>query len=279
MIYTDLWYWGLEQFKSFLLVWMRIGGLFVMMPFFGSDAIPERYRAMLSLALAAVIFPTLRSFPAPVWDNLGFFLYAALTELAIGIVMGLVVLILFGGLHFAGEQVGIHMGLSMANILDPMTEEQVSVIGQLLFFVAFMAFLAMNGHHEVLRIMRWSFDHIPPAALVYREEAVKMVSGWPDGIGPDAPGVTGFLPRMFIHGIILSAPPMLAILFVTVAMGFMARAAPEMNVFILGFAVRILIGFWILWISMDAMAAVFSDYLQRMLEDLRTLVTFFMPDV
>src|SRR5688572_24437091 len=214
----------------FLLALTRVSGMVFLAPVFGNPALPAKLKALLSILLALLFFPSLRSAgTAPAGADLGGLLLAAGGELAVGMAIGFAASLLFAGVHLAGQIVDQELGLQGANLLDPLTSETVTIAGQFKMILATLVFLLINGHHFLLSAVGDSFHAVPPLAFSPSAGAALALSD----------GLVGGLFRMAVQ---IAAPTLVTVFLVTVAIAFMARAVPEMNVFVLGFALRLAAG-------------------------------------
>jgi flagellar biosynthesis protein FliR len=237
----------------FLLALTRVSGMVFLAPVFGNPALPAKVKALLSLLLALLFFPMLRA-PVPSWD-LGTLLLAAGGELAVGMAIGFAASLLFAGVHLAGQIVDQELGLQGANLLDPLTSETVTIAGQFKMILATLVFLLINGHHLLLSAVGDSFRAVPPLAFSPSAGAALALSD----------GLAGGLFRMAVQ---IAAPTLVTVFLVTVAIAFMARAVPEMNVFVLGFALRLTAGMIVIALGVGIFV---SEFAERVVEHARAV--------
>jgi flagellar biosynthetic protein FliR len=225
------------MWQNFLLVSLRAGCLLYFCPPWDSRFIPAQIRIFsilgLSLALTPVVAPILPSFPTS-WSA-GIFL--VIREFLIGLGCGLVFRFLFAGIEMAANLVAIQMGFGMATLLDPQTQAQNTLLAELLVLLATLVFLAMNGHHALLRLLAQSFQEVP----------LEITISLPGSLFAYVPNLGRF---MFSLAVQLLAP-VLALLFLTqVAPGLVARAVPQIQVMIVGFPLTIALGFFFLSLTL-----------------------------
>lgn len=235
----------LREFLLFLLVFFRVSGLMMLAPFFGAATTPGQIKVGLSLLLAVMVFPIVPTQGLALPESIGAFVMAAVLETAVGAIIGFIASLFFAGVQLAGMLVDQELGLTLANIIDPLTNEQASVIGQLKFFLATLFFLAIDGHHQLLTAVVGSFDEIPLLGLSLSEGFYHAVTDRQ-------------VQEILEAAIRISAPTVVALLLTTIGLGFVARIAPEMNIFILSFSVRLAIGLGIVMISIPVFAYVFE---------------------
>ena len=233
--------------ERFLLVLFRVSGIMASAPFWGSSVMIPQVRIALALVLAVVVTPLLHGTYLPAGGTGTSLLLSIFLELAVGLLIGFVGTLVFVGVQFAGHLVGTDLGITLASVIDPISNEQSSVVGQFYFLLAMFVFLAMEGPYLILSALFSSFAAIPCAGLGYPERLVQEV-----GIKMCA--------QIFVTGLQLAAPVMVALFLTTVALGLLGRAVPETNIFSVGFSVRIGVGFVMMVASLPLVVA-FMRYL------------------
>jgi flagellar biosynthetic protein FliR len=216
----------IERVQVFLLIFLRISSVLFLLPVFDSRNIPIVFKIGLALGVSFLAFNTLKLNSHPL--DLKMFFAAAGGEVMLGAAIGLAVKFLFGALQLAGQMAGYQMGLGIANVLDPVSNEQVPLLGQLHTLTGLMVFLAIDAHHWLIRALVASFTAAPP---------LDFFIGTP---------LVGHLVRlssvMFITAVKVAAPVMAALLLTAIAMALAARTVPQMNVFIVAFPLKIIVG-------------------------------------
>lgn len=235
----------LAQIQLFFLIFLRVSIILVLLPIFDSRAIPPILKVGLSLAVTVLVFPLLGPAEAPLITETLPFVLGAFSELSLGIAIGLAVRLIFTGIQMAGQLAGYQMGFAVVNVMDPMSNSQVSIIAQLNYLVAVMIFLSINAHHWFLYALAESFTVIPPLNFRFGEPMVHQI-------------IT-LASDMFGIAIQIGAPVMVALLLTTVALGLVARTVPQMNVFIVAFPVKIVVGFIFIMLTLPHLA----DFLQE----------------
>lgn len=233
----------------FVLAAVRFSGLALAGPFFGSDAIPMRIRAGVAIALAAVVSPLLPPADRALIDAFRHLPHAAglvASELVIGLAVGLVFDLVLAGIAFGGHLLAQQIGFTLAEVIDPITFVESTVVGQFKQLIALLIFVGLNVHIVVIAIVIRSFSVLPPGAAVSGSRAAAAVGGPLGG-------------NIFDLGMRIAGPGMLALLLVTVAMAFIARAVPEINIFIIGFALRVIAGLGVVLLSMPFLAELFTE--------------------
>ncbi|NLK09121.1 MAG: flagellar type III secretion system protein FliR [Firmicutes bacterium] len=220
---TDIIEYGL----GFLPVLVRITGLVMAAPIFGGRGVPNQVKMGLSALIALVIYPVLAVSLPETAGMVGYgFIIAG--ELFIGICLGFAVTLVFSAIYLAGQLIDVPMGFGMVNVVDPQSGLQVPIFAQFQYILASLIFLAAGGHRALFQALSTSFILVP-------------VGGFVGGVNTTVVLFDVFV-RMFYLGIKLSLPIITGILLADVALGIVARAVPQINIFVVGFPAKILIG-------------------------------------
>lgn len=224
----DIFNFDMAQFFSFLLTLMRLSLVVFMLPFFDGNAIPRAVKAAVCLVLTFAVFPSLSltaaAFPKHPFD----IALLIFSELILGLILALAVQFIFAGIKTGGQVIGFQMGFSMINLADPTSGEQAGVTSILLYQVSFITFLAFNGHLYLIKALAESFELIPPGGLVLSATLGQLI--------------LQLSLTMFTLAIKVAAPVMVSLLLVELTLGLMGRAAPQMNLLMLGFPIKIAVG-------------------------------------
>lgn len=236
-----------------MLLWpfMRILGLMIAAPVFGNQRFSVRLRVGLALMVAIIVAPTLPPLPAVAPDSAAGLGIVA-QQLLIGLAMGFVMRMVFTAVEMAGELIGLQMGLGFAVFYDPQNSGQMPIIGQFLGLIATLAFLAANGHLMVLSMLADSFRVMPIDTQMVDPGLWKTIAGWGS--------------RILYSALLLALPVVAALLMTSLALAVLTRAAPQLNVFAVGFPITLLIGFIALLLSLPFFNPVFDRLLQDSLE-------------
>ena len=248
---------------SFLLTLFRISIVLFLLPFFGGNSIPKTVKAALVLVLTAALWPQL-SFPGAEFPGTGIGLTLMIIgEIILGLILGLLVLFLFGAVQFGGQIIGFQMGFSMVNVVDPITGTSNAVTAHFLYMCTMLTFLILNGHLALLNAVALSFEYIPPGGLL---------------ISPNlATHIFEFSNLMFVLAIKIAAPVMAALFLVDLALALISRAAPQMHVLVLGFPIKITVGFFFLGSLFTLMSIYVQDFLQQLMPLFRDLLKLGSP--
>ena len=210
---------------KFGLLLLRPGVLVISTPLFGGAFVPVPVRIGLGVMLALAMAPVVP--PPQAGGSAGLVLVVA-GEVVIGVALGLSVRILIAAAELAGHLAGFQVGFSYAAVVDPQSGVRNNVVAALYGNLAMVTFLGINGHHSLIRALASSYEALPIGAA---------------GIsGPMAPIVGHMLGLVFVTGTRLAAPVVTALLLVEIVMGLVARAAPSLNLLIVGTPVRLMAG-------------------------------------
>ena len=242
---------------QFLLPLFRIAALLMSMPIIGTQLVPMRVRLYLALAIAVVLVPGLPA--VPVVEALsGQALILIAEQILIGVMLGFVLQLFFQVFIVSGQMLAMQMGLGFASMVDPANGVSVPVLGQFFNMLVILLFLAMNGHLVVLEILTESFVTLP-------------IGGWLVGTSHFWE-VAGKLGWVLGAGLLLVLPAITALLVINLAFGLMTRAAPQLNIFSIGFPVTLVLGLVIVWLGMADILAQYQVFVSEALAMLRELI-------
>lgn len=225
------------NFQAFLLVLVRINAMIMIAPFFSSGVIPFRMKAMLSFFIALVVFPVITAGAVKIPSTMGHYYLLVLQEAMIGVFIGFLVSIVFAAFQLSGQYYAAQIGFGINEVFDPLSQVSVPVIGQLKNFIGILVFLLINGHHFMIEAVCRSFELAPT-------------------FGPGKAATAGYLKYisytfsgMFIVALKIALPIVAVSFLITVAMGVLAKAAPQMNIMMLGFPFQIFSAFILLIVT------------------------------
>lgn len=213
----------------FLLVLTRVSGMFLIAPFWGSQNIPMYFRAGIAFVITLVLFPVLdgkMAVEAPA-SLLGYAL-AVLAELFIGWLIGFVAYVALMSINMAGKIMDMQSGFAVVNEMDPTSNQQNPLIGSFLYYLTLIVFVVTNGHHMLLSALVGSFDTVPMLGMNFDGSLAMLMVDFTAGI--------------FVTGMQIAMPLTFAILLTNVSLGVLARTMPQMNIFVVGIPMQIVIG-------------------------------------
>jgi flagellar biosynthetic protein FliR len=232
-----------EFILTAFLIFVRITTVIYAAPFLGSAFFPSRIKAFFALAVTVAVIP------------------AVSLEVSIGLAMGLVGLIIFSGIQMAGSFVSLQVGLSFANIVDPQTQNQNPVIGQILTLLGTLLFVEFDGHAMYLRAMMKSFNAIPVGLVAIHEAGpvfIKMAT------------------QIFVIGVQLSAPFIVVLFLLDVTLAIFARIMPQANIFFISMPLKVLGGLLIFQAMVPKLGIAFGNYFKQLFKMLAQLLEAIM---
>ena len=249
-----------QDILSFVFVFVRVGIIFALIPFFGAEVVARRITAIIAFFLSLVLVPVVPAVEIAMESiSVITLVVLLLHELLIGLGLGLAINVIFAGVQIAGELVGFQMGFAIVNVVDPMTGVDAPVTSNLLYIVAFLLFLSFGGHHMLIK------------ALVDSYYIVPVEAGFPDQKYLLA--VLSYGAQMFLIGVKMAAPAIGVLLLLNIAFALTARAIPQMNVFLMSFPLTIAIGLFFTIVIIRMM----PPFMNRAIGDAFTFVKSAMP--
>jgi len=216
--------------SGLMTIGVRLTGLMLFAPFFGSNAIPARVKAILVLSLTVLLFPVvghqIGTYTMATWPLM------ALMEFLIGAGMGIATNLVFEAIQMAGQILGVQMGYSLVNILDPQTQVDTTVVALFYQSIVMLLFLRMDVHYWLLRAVGNSFVYLPPGST-HLSSLFTM-------------GVVRTVGEIFGLGVQIAAPVLSATLVADVVLGLLGKASPQLPLMVLGPAVKSILGIFIL---------------------------------
>ncbi len=217
------------EIVRFMIVLLRISGIMILAPFFSSQSIPVYVRIAFSLVASLVLAPSLPLSTLPAELTLSNIAAIFPAEILFGLLLGFAAVCVFAGFQFAGQIVSFQLGFSLINMIDPQSEVEFSVLSFLKNYLGLLFFLLINGHHWFLLAVNESFAllpvggaHIQAPLLAY----LVHLSG-----------------ELLVIGLRIAGPVIAVTVITDIAMGVLGRAAPQINILIVGMPVKTLVGF------------------------------------
>jgi flagellar biosynthesis protein FliR len=234
----------ISQVELFVLIFIRISSAFAVMPVFSHSAAPTMVKAGLAGILALILVPTLGPQASVHGSTLIGFFVIGMREVVCGILLGLSGKLLFYSLEIAGQLIGFQAGFSVVSSIDPNTESESTLFTQFYNIAAMLIFLVMNGHHILLRSLIDSFHIVPLGKMAvdagFANWSLSAVS------------------RILADGVLLAAPVMVALLLTDAGLGILVRVAPMMNVFVVGFPIKVALTMLMVSLTLSGVMSVFT---------------------
>lgn len=235
--------------SSYFWPFARIAAFIAVVPIFGARIVPTRIRLLIAISLTVVIVPIL---PLPSVAVDPFTMNGLLTTAAqvmIGLTMGFAVKLIFGAIETGGHITAQTMGLGFAQMNDPANGVTVPVVSQFYIIMATLMFLALNGHLVLIDVLAESFNMLPVSMQGISPDGLWVLILWSSWI--------------FTGAVLISLPVVVALLLVNIAFGVMMRAAPQLNVFAVGFPMTLTFGFVFMLVSLPIFLPQFSNLVEH----------------
>ena len=226
--------------QGFMLPFVRIGAFFLVAPIYSARNVPVRSRLLLAALVAYLLYPVLPQ--APVLDAVsGSGVALVLQEIVLGVAMALILQFVMEAIMMAGHTVANAMGLGFASSADPQNGIEVTSVGQFYLLLATLVFIASDGHLHALDLLASSFLRFPPGTFILASALLWQV--------------VLFSAELFVTGLLLALPVMTGVLLVNLAFGVMTRAAPQLNIFSIGFPMAMIAGVVLMLLSLPGLLA------------------------
>lgn len=234
------------RFILLIVIFVRVLTIFSVAPIFSSEVIPLQIRLAISLFFAFTLFPFMTDQLA--FINLDFlsFVLLIIIEVITGLIIGFMMNLIFFGMQIAGELMGFDLGLNVATVYDPETGNN-PVLGRFLYYTAALIFLMINGHHFIVESVKISYESIPISGFVLSNQFVEKIIK------------TSTI--MFVVAIKIAAPIIISLFLTNIGLGILARIVPQMNIFIIGFPLKIGIGLIIISFMIPFIFVIFKKLL------------------
>jgi flagellar biosynthetic protein FliR len=236
----------LGQVALFIWPLMRISAMFVSVPLFSIRAVPARVRLILSVAITFVVMPLLPPLPAvEMFSYTGFIM--AIAQVMIGLTSGFILQLVFAAVVFAGQGIALSMGLGFSMMVDPQNGQQVPVIAQFYTVTTTLIFISLDGHLLLIQMLLDSFKTLPIGLDGIDKAGIWAILAWSS--------------RMFAGGLLLAMPVIASLLLVNIIFGVAARAAPQLQIFSVGFPATLMVGMLLIWKTLPDVLDQFSGML------------------
>ncbi|MCX7708912.1 MAG: flagellar biosynthetic protein FliR [Clostridia bacterium] len=248
---------------TFILVFIRMTGLFVIAPIFGRRNIPNYFKIGFSLMLALIIINTLPPVQLSYYDNIYAYTLLVFKEFIVGITLGYVSYLVFTAIYMAGQIIDMQIGFGMVSVLDPVSNIQVPVTSNFYFIICMMIFLDFNGHHALIRSLFESYNILPIGTAAFNPELMNDI-------------IRAF-GNIFIIGFKISAPIVATILITDVALGVISKSVPQLNFFVVGIPIKIVLGLAVLILTLKMFGSVVDVLINGMNSEMLNFIKDMAP--
>jgi len=247
----------LPNFTVLLLIIARVSAFFVTLPLFSHRTIPASHRIAFAVLLSWMMYYT---FDHPPFELNGDYLMLVIKEVLVGLIIGLFAYIIMSAIQIAGGIIDFQMGFAIANVIDPQTGAQSPLVGQFFNTLALLLLLALNGHHFLLDGIFYSYQFMP------------LDAGWPAFGANYAEFIAKTFAGIFAVAFQISIPIVATLFLVDIALGITARTVPQLNIFVVGFPIKIGVSFIVLLVMMGVLIAVMQKMFEIMMYGMRDLM-------
>lgn len=228
----------------YFLIFARVIALFMTSPVLSNPSVPPVVRNSLALMVTIVIFPFARDYIVPE-EGVGF-IFVALGEVALGVITGFFITIIFSIFQLAGQMFAVQMGFGASQVFDPLAQVQIPVIGQLFNFVALFVFITTGAFQKIFIVgIVKSVQFVKATDFLVQQEFLMERAVFSLG-------------ALFSQAMIIAFPILGTLILLSVTMGLLAKAAPQMNLLMIGFPIQISIGFIMILFSIPFLVQKFS---------------------
>jgi len=248
-----------NEYELFLLVLVRTSGIFFISPFFSSQNVPNILKAGFSFILSILITLTLDF-------NTGFgdvsFVILVIKELMVGLLIGFISYGFFSTFYVMGQIIDMQIGFGMVNVIDPQHKVQVPLMGNFYYILAFLLLLSIDGHHTIIKALVDSYKFIPIGKFSFKKDIAAML--------------VNVLSESFITGFKLSVPVVAVIFLTDLLLGILARTIPQMNVFVVGMPLKIIIGLIIISVSIPIFYTISTGVFNETIKEIYNFLKAFV---
>ena len=228
-----------------MLVFVRMTGMMVVSPIFGRKNLPAYYKVGFSFFLALLIISSKALTLPMTTGSIAEYAAFVIKEFVVGACIGFIPYLMFSAIYLAGQLIDMKIGFSMVSVLDPLTNMQIPVTSNFYFMICMIVFITVNAHHTIIKAIFDSYSIVP---LGYMTIDGNVISN-----------LIRLFSDIFVVGFKIAAPIVFTILLTDVALGIISKAMPQMNVFMVGMPLKILVGLIIIVITLPAMMMILSE--------------------
>lgn len=251
-------HYGPSQLQLFLLVILRTSGFFLMAPIFSHTAIPALIKVGVLLLLSLLLVPTVGDSALPQIESFWQLAGLAFKEILVGVIIGLLFRLIFMAAKTAGAIIGYQMGFAIVSMPDVEEGGQIAIMGRFWFLVAMLVFLSIDGHHLVLTAFADSYEVVPAGVVGLASPAGELI--------------IKYTAYVFVIALKMAAPMMITLFLTDIALGTIAKTMPTMNVFFVGFPIKIGVGLMVMATSLPIFAYVLEKGMMYLDGELRLVL-------
>lgn len=246
-----------------LLVFIRFLGFFITSPIFGGSNAPIYSKIGFSFIISTILLSTMPTITVTYDNHILGYLVLILKEMIVGMLFGFIIYLILSIFYLAGQLIDYQIGFSMVSVLDPLSNIQVPITGNLYYFMVLTIFLLINGHHKIIQALFYSYEVLPIGEVILNNELIGYY--------------IIILTNMFTIAIKIASPIIGAILILDVALGILARTAPQMNMFVIGLPLKLIIGLMCLIVVVPLFTMIYDFVEEEMFRQLFTVIKGLIP--
>jgi len=235
----------ISSIELFLLVFLRVTGVFVVSPIFGRQNMPVYYKIGFSFFITLVVTTSAAVVAPASYGGVIEYGFFALREFIVGAIIGFIPYLMFSAIYLAGQMIDMKIGFSMVNVLDPVSNIQIPITANFYYIVCMLMFISVNAHHMVILTISRSYGVIPLGHLNISGEVIETLMR--------------LFADIFIVGFRIAAPIVFTTLLADVSLGIISKAMPQINVFMVGMPLKILVGIVIMIVTLPAMLVMLGE--------------------
>lgn len=236
---------------NFFFPFCRISGFVLLAPVIGTQLVSPRIRIVFAVTLTYLLAPHLPAMPVIDSVSLPAFILV-IQQLLIGIALAFILQVFLQLFVVAGQMIAMQMGLGFAAMNDPANGVSVTVLSQFHVMLFTLMFIAMNGHLAMIEILAESFYSMPVGSGFFSTNALWKLAGWASW--------------MFSSALLMALPAVASLLIINFSMGVITRAAPQLNIFAIGFPAMLIMGLCIIWFTISGYLPLFDTYTRQALD-------------
>lgn len=243
----------LNTVEVFLLIFVRMTGLFVVAPIFSRRNIPSYLKIGFSFMLALILVNTIKVQELE-FSNIFEYFLLVLKEFLVGLTLGYVSYLIFTAILLAGQMIDMQVGFGVVNVIDPISNIQVPITSNFYFILCMLIFLILRGHHILIRALFYSYDFVPLGQAVFGNDLLD--------------DIMRMFGNVFLISFRIGAPILAAILISDVALGVISKTVPQLNVFVVGMPLKILLGLIVIVLTVPMFVSLVETLIRGMDSDM-----------
>ncbi|HLG72174.1 MAG TPA: flagellar biosynthetic protein FliR [Chloroflexota bacterium] len=247
-----------NYFGNFFLVFVRVSAMLFSAPLINGRTVPAMAKVGFGLLLTMILLPLNAPHLVEVpfqWLPLSLLV---LKETGVGVLVGFTANMVFYAMQLAGQFVGMQTGFSVANVLDPLFSQSVSIVDQLYTLMAGLIFLGIDGHHMLILAIQQTLDIVPVGMFQVTEPMTNQMIGITGGV--------------LVAGLRIILPILTSLLLADIALGLVTRTVPQMNVFIVGMPLKLFIGFFLVIFTLPSLQTLTANMFRSTFIDIQNVL-------